>query len=60
MIWIILCSLLCFLIYSLTGMFICDKIGVLGDADDILELILEGIFITFWPVIALVHLFDYD
>lgn len=41
-------------------MFICDKIGVLGDADDILELILEGIFITFWPVIALVHLFDYD
>lgn len=51
MIWIILC----FLIYSLIGTFICDKIGALYGTDDILESIVDGILIAFWPLTVLAH-----
>jgi hypothetical protein len=51
MIWIILG----FLIYSLIGTLICDRLGILYGSDDLLELIVDGILISFWPLTVLIH-----
>ena len=51
MIWIILC----FLVYSLVGTLICDKLDILYGSDDIVELIVDGILIAFWPLTILIH-----
>ena len=53
--WIILS----FIVYSLLGTMICDKIGALYGSDDFLELIVDGILIAFWPLTLMFHfLFD--
>ena len=55
--WVILL----FIVYSLLGTMICDKIGALYDSDDFLELIVNSILITFWPITLLTYvLFDLD
>ena len=51
MIWIILC----FLVYSLIGTLICERLDILYMSDDIVELIVDGILITFWPLIVMFH-----
>lgn len=51
MIWIILC----FLVYSLVGTCICDRLDILYGSDDIMESIVDGILITFWPLTILIH-----
>ncbi len=51
MIWIILG----FLVYSLVGTLICERLDILYGSDDIVELIVDGILITFWPLTVLIH-----
>ena len=51
MIWIILC----FLVYSLVGTLICERLNILHGSDDIVELIADSILITFWPLTVLIH-----
>jgi hypothetical protein len=47
--------ILIFLVYSLLGTLICDKIGVLYDTDDFLESLSDGVLIAFWPLTVLIH-----
>ena len=49
--WIILS----FIVYSLLGTMICDKINALYDSNDFLESIVDGILITFWPLTLMFH-----
>ena len=51
MIWIILG----FLIYSLVGILVCEKIGVLYGNDDLLDSVVDGIMVAFWPLTVLFH-----
>lgn len=41
--------------YSLLGTMICDKLGILYDNDDFLDLLIDGIFIAFWPMMLMFH-----
>ena len=50
-IWI----LIIFILYVLIGILICDKIGALYGSDDTLELISDGVLVTFWPLTVLIH-----
>lgn len=49
--WVILS----FFLYSLLGIMICDKLDVLYDTTDLLESLIDGIFIAFWPIVVLAH-----
>ena len=51
MIWFILG----FLIYSLVGILVCEKIGVLYENDDLLDSIVDGVMFAFWPLTVLFH-----
>lgn len=50
-IWI----LIIFMLYALIGTFVCTKIDALYGSDDIVELIVDGILITFWPFTVMIH-----
>jgi hypothetical protein len=39
----------------LLGTIICNKFDALYGSDDILELIVDGILITFWPLTVLIY-----
>ncbi len=54
MIWIILC----FLVYSLIGTLVCDRLDILYGSDDIVELIVDGVLIAFWPLTIVFYLLD--
>ena len=54
MIWIILC----FLVYSLIGTLVCDRLDILYGSDDIVELIVDGVLIAFWPLTVVFYLLD--
>ena len=49
--WVILS----FIAYPLLGTMICDKLGILYDNDDVLESIVDGILIAFWPLTLMFH-----
>ncbi len=49
--------ILSFIIYSLLGTMICDKLGILHDNNDFLDLLIDSIFIAFWPLILIFHFF---
>lgn len=51
----IICILIIFILYALIGTFVCDKIGALYGSDDTLELISDGVLVTFWPLTVLIH-----
>lgn len=51
MIWIILG----YLIYSLVGILVCEKIGLLDGNDDLLDLVADGMVVAFWPLTVLFH-----
>lgn len=57
---IILITLL-FLLYSMAGTVICDKLGILDrfDEDSISDMICGGMVIVFWPVAAVVEILFY-
>lgn len=49
------------ILYFLLGTIICNKFDALYGSDDILELIVDGILITFWPITLMTYvLFDLD
>ncbi len=54
MIWIILL----FIAYCILGTFICYKIGALDmlNEDDMLDNVIGGMMIAFWPVTVCYHL----
>lgn len=43
------------ILYFLLGTIICNKFDALYGSDDILELIVDGILITFWPLTVLIY-----
>lgn len=43
------------ILYFLLGTIICNKFDALYESDDILELIVDGILITFWPLTVLIY-----
>jgi len=43
------------IVYSLLGITICDKLGMLYNNDDFLDLLIDGIFIAFWPIMLMIH-----
>lgn len=51
MIWI----LIIFMLYSLIGALVCNKINALYGSDDIVELIVDSILIVFWPITVMCH-----
>jgi len=48
--------ILAFLLYSLLGTIICDKLGILYDTNDFIELFVDGLLIAFWPITILAYL----
>lgn len=54
MIWVLIISIL----YTLIGILVCNKINMLDGSDDILDLIIEGVMIAFWPLTVLFYLLD--
>lgn len=47
--------ILSFVVYSLLGIMICDKLDVLYDNDDVIDTLVDGLFIAFWPVTVMAH-----
>jgi hypothetical protein len=43
------------MLYALVGTFVCTKIDALYGSDDIVELMVDGILITFWPLTVIIH-----
>ena len=52
MIWIIC------ILYVLIGILVCNKIDILNGGDDILDLVIDSVMITFWPLTVLFYLLD--
>ena len=46
------------LIYALIGILICEKCGLTEAAneDSVIDMLIYGLFITFWPFIIVIHL----
>lgn len=42
-------------VYSLLGITICDKLGISYDANDFLDLLIDSIFIAFWPITLMIY-----
>ena len=54
MIWVLIISIL----YVLIGILVCNKIDMLNGGDDVLDLIVDGVMIAFWPLTVLFYLLD--
>ena len=52
MIWIIC------ILYVLIGILVCNKIDILNGGDDVLDLVIDSVMITFWPLTVLFYLLD--
>ena len=47
--------ILLFVVYSLLGIMICYKLDVLYDNDDVIDTLVDGLLISFWPVTVVAH-----
>ena len=54
MIWVLIISIL----YALIGILVCNKIDILNGGDDVLDLVVDSVMITFWPLTVLFYLLD--
>ena len=52
MIWIIC------ILYVLIGILVCNKIDILNGGDDVLDLVIDSVMITFWSLTVLFYLLD--
>ena len=46
------------ILYALIGILICNKIDILNGGDDVLDLVIDSVMITFWPLTVLFYLLD--
>ena len=46
------------ILYALIGILICNKIDILNGGDDILDLVVDSVMITFWSLTVLFYLLD--
>lgn len=46
------------ILYVLIGILVCNKIDILNGGDDILDLVVDSVMITFWSLTVLFYLLD--
>lgn len=46
------------ILYVLIGILVCNKIDILNGGDDVLDLVIDSVMITFWPLTVLFYLLD--
>ena len=46
------------ILYVLIGILICNKIDILNGGDDVLDLVVDSVMITFWSLTVLFYLLD--